>query len=223
MKSDIKETITDIRKQCRLAMNGVVSSSMRNQGVSYKLNFGVSLPKIKEISTRYQKNEELARCLWDEDVRELKILATLLYPLNSFDKENACNWIDTISTQEVREQLCVNLLQNLPFAYELTEEVMKSENKEIRLTAYNLFIRLILKDKTAKDIDNPELSGIISDLSDADIRNTALLLLRTMGRFNPSNAKNILSAVSGFQDSMHPFEKEVYDSLIFDFEFYNCL
>lgn len=69
----MQETIQQIRKQLRLAMNGVVSSSMRDKGMDYKMNFGVSVPKIKEIASQYEPSEALASLLWEQDVRELKL------------------------------------------------------------------------------------------------------------------------------------------------------
>ena len=72
---DIKEQLKDIKTQLRLSMNGVVSQSMREKGLNYKLNFGVELPRIKSIAAAYEKNHELAQTLWKEDIRECKILA----------------------------------------------------------------------------------------------------------------------------------------------------
>ena len=46
---DVKEQLKDIKTQLRLSMNGVVSQSMREKGLDYKLNFGVELPSIKNI------------------------------------------------------------------------------------------------------------------------------------------------------------------------------
>ena len=37
----LQDEIREIRKQLRLAMNGVISTSMREKGIVYKLNFGV--------------------------------------------------------------------------------------------------------------------------------------------------------------------------------------
>lgn len=33
----------------------VVSQSMREKGLDYKLNFGIELPRLKEIAARYEK------------------------------------------------------------------------------------------------------------------------------------------------------------------------
>ena len=77
---DKQETIRDIKKQLRLFMNGVVSQSMREKGLDYKLNFGVEVPRIKEIAGKFEKNHELAQALWKENIRECKILAGICRP-----------------------------------------------------------------------------------------------------------------------------------------------
>ena len=43
---DVKEQLKDIKTQLRLSMNGVVSQSMREKGLDYKLN--LSLIHISE-------------------------------------------------------------------------------------------------------------------------------------------------------------------------------
>ena len=37
----IDEKVREIKKELRLAMNGVVSSIQRNYGLNYKINFGI--------------------------------------------------------------------------------------------------------------------------------------------------------------------------------------
>ena len=86
---DIKEQLKDIKTQLRLSMNGAVSQSMREKGLVYKLNFGVELPRIKMIAGNYEKNHDLAQALWKEDIRECKILAGLLQPIDTFYPEIA--------------------------------------------------------------------------------------------------------------------------------------
>ena len=65
---DVKEQLKDIKTQLRLSMNGVVSQSMREKGLDYKLNFGVELPRIKSIAAAYEKSHDLAQALWKETI-----------------------------------------------------------------------------------------------------------------------------------------------------------
>ena len=66
---DVKEQLKDIKTQLRLSMNGVVSQSMREQGLDYKLNFGVELPRIKSFAAAYEQNHYCAQALWKENIR----------------------------------------------------------------------------------------------------------------------------------------------------------
>jgi len=52
---DTKEIIKEIKTQLRLSMNGVASQSMREKGLAYKINFGVELPRLKEIAKQYDQ------------------------------------------------------------------------------------------------------------------------------------------------------------------------
>ena len=45
----MEEKLRNIRKRLRLAMNGVISTSMRQKGMNYKLIFGVPIPEINQI------------------------------------------------------------------------------------------------------------------------------------------------------------------------------
>ena len=90
-------------------MNGVISTSMRQKGMNYKLIFGVPIPEIKHIAAVHEPDAELARALWKEDVREMKILATLLFPAGSMTQEEALAWMREIPYPEIAEQCCNNL------------------------------------------------------------------------------------------------------------------
>ena len=108
---DLHEQLKEIKTQLRLSMNGVASQSMREKGLNYKLNFGVELPRIKAIAAQFEQEHSLAQALWKENIRECKILATMLQPADSLLPEIADIWIDAIPTIEIAEYLCMNLLQ----------------------------------------------------------------------------------------------------------------
>lgn len=217
----MKEVIKKIRTDLRLSMNGAVSTSMRDKGVDYRMNFGVGIPRINEISEKYKQDKYLAETLWNDDVRELKILATLLYPIEQFSKELAMSWITEVKDQELREQLCKNLLQKLPYSNELVEESTKNNIEYIRSTGYWLFARLcIIKAETLEKINSDLLlQNAISDLNSQSIllRQSALNVLKYYGRISDTKASNVLQKVSHFERSENSIEKEILSILKFEF------
>jgi len=218
----IENTIKDIRMRCRRVMNGTVSRSMRDKGLEYKLNFGVSLLQLKEIAGYYNPNADLAETLWKNDVRELKILATMLYPIEKFSKERALVWIKEIANQEIREQLCINLLEKLTCASELINECSTSGSESIRATGYWLHAGSIKKSITDKTDELMTKSMIFKDIlsGNSSLRNAALLLLRLSGRKSKERAEKTLTQIEDFKESADPIKKEIYDMLSFEFDYY---
>lgn len=217
------EILRDIRKRCRLGMNGVTSTSMREKGLNYKLNFGLSIPQIKEMATRYQPDKGLAETLWKEETRELKILATLLYPLNAYTKKIANQWALEIPNQEIREQLCINLLQNLPFAEELAGEWSNSVEGDIRITGYLLLARILIAKDITKTIPADSFDYIYDDIVSQDhfLHNAANLALKHIGRQSREEADKILNRLSTYKSNSNPIKEEIYNSLDFEFEFHH--
>lgn len=216
------EIIRDIRKRCRMAMNGIASASMRGYGLNYKLNFGVSIQKIKEIAARYESDKDLAETLWLDGTRELKILATLLYPTEQFTIETANRWVAQIPNQEIREQICVNLFQTTDFADEVSLEWINSEDDNVRSTGYWLLVRRLLTKTFNNTIQLDTFKYIWKDISSENVslRNAATLFLKNTGKVTPQLADQILEKVTVFKNSESPIQKEIYDSLSFEFEFF---
>lgn len=142
---DVHETIKDIKSKFRLFMNGVISQSMREKGLGYKLNFGIEFPRIKEIAAAYEPNHEVARALWKENIRECKILAGLLQPVDSFCPEIADIWIEDMHYPELAEYTVMNLFQRLPYASEVVFRWMADDREYFQLCGFLLMARLLMK------------------------------------------------------------------------------
>ena len=139
-----EETIRKIKAEFRRGMNGVVSSSMREKGLHYTLNFGLTLPILKEISQQYPKDAEVAEKLWHEEIRESKLLAPMLYPAEMMDMETAKRWITEIPNTEVADICNMYLISKLPYAKTLAYEYSKSDKELEIYIALSLFNRLAM-------------------------------------------------------------------------------
>lgn len=205
-----------------MAMNGIASTSMRGYGLNYKLNFGVSIQKIREIAARYEPNKDLAEILWSDGTRELKILATLLFPIDLFTQEIANRWVTQIPNQEIREQICVNLLQDVNFADLISFDWVNSDDENIRTSGYWLIVRRLLTKKFSETLQLDTLRYVWEDIhsENVSLRNATTLFLKNTGKTNPQLADKILKQVLVFKDSENALLKEIYDSLSFEFEFY---
>lgn len=124
--SSIKEDIRAIKKDLRLSMNGVVSTLQRNQGLNYKINFGVEIPRLKGIAARYLKNKELALALWEDNIRECKMLAIFLMP-EEFYGDIAERWATEAPYTEIADHLAKEILCKIPNINETALRWLKKE------------------------------------------------------------------------------------------------
>lgn len=136
------ETVRQIKAQLRLFMNGVLSQSLREKGIKYRLIFGVELPRLKEIAAGYEQNHDLAQALWKEDIRECKILAAYLQPAESFDAELADFWMESIGNTELADYVCMALFRRLPYASQKAFQWIASENRMEAYTGFRLMSHL---------------------------------------------------------------------------------
>lgn len=145
MTDTVKEKLKTIKQSFRLMMNGPASQSMREKGLNYKINWGVPIPSLKQMAKEYGKDYELAIELFKEDIRECKILATMIMPSEKMLPEITDVWMEQTTSQEIAEQLAFNLLQYVDYAPVIAYEWIASEKPLYRITGYHLLSRLFLK------------------------------------------------------------------------------
>jgi len=141
---DIQTQVKEIKQSFRQMMDGAVAQSMRNKGVDYKLNWGVTLPRLREKADEIGPNYDLAIALWKENVRECKILATMIMPADVVLPEVIDIWMEQVPTQEIAEQAAFNLFQHLPYAPEKAYTWMASDQELRQLCGFHVLSRLFM-------------------------------------------------------------------------------
>lgn len=131
-----------IKRSFRLLMNGPVSQSMREKGVGYKLNWGVPFIELKKMAGEQGKDYDLAIELWKENIRECKILATLMMPADRMLPEIADLWMEQVESQEMAEMLAFNLMQHVDFAPVMAYQWLASDKPLYQIAGFQLLARL---------------------------------------------------------------------------------
>lgn len=142
---EVQDKVKEIKQSFRQMMDGVVSKSMRDKGAAYKLNWGATLPRLQAKAEEIGKNYDLAIALWKEDVRECKILATMIMPPDEVLPEVIDIWMEQTTSQEIAEQAAFNLYQYLPYAPEKAYTWMASDKPLYQLCGFHILSRLFMK------------------------------------------------------------------------------
>ncbi len=137
-----EERVKIIKQSFRPLMDGAVAQSMRDKGVDYHLNWGVTLPRLREMADETGPDYDLAIALWKENVRECKILATMLMPPEKMLAEVADIWMEQTPTVEIAEQAAFNLYQHLPYAAEKAFLWIASHDDLPQICGYHILARL---------------------------------------------------------------------------------
>lgn len=145
MKEETKEKLNAIKRSFRLRMNRPAADSMREKGLDYKINWGVNFVELKKMAGEYGKDYDLAIELWKEDIRECKILATLIMPPEKMLPDIVDVWMEQIRGQEMAEMIAFNLLQYVDYAPMLAYQYIASDKETYQITGYSLLARLFMK------------------------------------------------------------------------------
>lgn len=147
--SSVDDDVKQIKRSFRLFMNGVASSSMRDKGLEYKINWGIPVTRLRDMAAQYAPSVALAERLWESDVRECKILATMLMPAERFSEPMALSWLSACNNQEMVEMLVFNLVQNMPGVETFVVSLLHSDEPNAPLAALHLVSRLVARQNVA--------------------------------------------------------------------------
>lgn len=144
-KEEIESKIKELKRGFRLVMNGPASQSMREKGLDYRLNWGVPFIQLKQMAADLPHDYDFAIALWKEDIRECKILATLLMPYDKMPEEVAEIWMEQTHSQEMAEMQAFNLYQYVSYAPKLAYRWMALDDTVKEICAYDILGRLFMK------------------------------------------------------------------------------
>lgn len=202
-------------------MNGMVSQSMREKGMEYKLNFGIEYPRIKEIAAGYEPDHELAQALWKENIRECKILAGLLQPADTFYQEIADIWIEGMDYPELAEYTVMNLFQRLPYASEVVFRWMADEREMFQLCGFLLMARLLMKGEKLNERAEAEFLDQACTAVEGDcgpVQKAASVALRKYAHQSRDNKRTVSKQLGIWAKSEKPAVRALAEEIKADLE-----
>ena len=104
------DRLNAIRQRLRKRMSGDVSKSMRDKGLQYGINFGVSLPDLREIAAEQPRDRSLTDLMWTKEVREMRLLSLMIRPREALTRKDLLTLAGECRTIEEAEQFVTLLL-----------------------------------------------------------------------------------------------------------------
>ncbi len=149
--------------------NGNVSESMNRLGLRYKVNFGLSIPVIDEMSSTYHSDNELASFLWNKQERESKLLALRLFDVNKSSTPQTELVINGIENIELAEQATQHFFIKLLNHAEIVDKLIKNENEFCKLAGLILISKIA---QTDKNLDNVFFLNFLNQLKNIKLNHS---------------------------------------------------
>lgn len=206
-KRDLAWQLREVKRMLRGVMSGPVSASMREQGLAYKVNFGVDQPRLREMRDEIVSLTDdaaaLAQALWKENIRECRILACMIMPRKAFEADLAQEWVSQLRYAEEAQALTMYLLADEDYAADLAFRLVAADDTMQRLVAWLIFGRAFSKGKRLSERDADEwLDHVAAELhdqtADMELRRTALNALNRymdLGKAEEARGMRILNAL----------------------------
>ena len=148
---ETNDKLKNIKQSFRLVMNGPASQSMREKGLNYKINWGVPFTTLRDMAAEYGKDYDLAIALFKENIRECKILSTMIMPVDKFEADLADLWMEQTDNQELAEMLAFNLLQYTSYAPAIAYKWIATDNNIYQICGYCILSRLFMNGQELND------------------------------------------------------------------------
>jgi 3-methyladenine DNA glycosylase AlkD len=131
--------------------NAQAIEGMERFGIRPFQALGVSIPTLRKMAKDIGRNQTIAVELWDSGIHEARILASMIAEPQLVTAELMDAWVHEFDTWDVCDQVCGNLFDRTPFAFEKAIEWCHREQEFVRRAGFVMMAELAVHDKKAPD------------------------------------------------------------------------
>ncbi len=188
-------TSAEIIRNLKSQANRTNVAGMARFGINSNNTLGVSIPVLRAIAKEIKKDHPLSLELWRSGIHEARILASLIDDPKLVASKQMDQWVSDFDSWDVCDQVCSNLFDKTPFAYEKVLAWTGDEREFVKRAGFVLIAALAVHDKKASDQIFIDLFPILKQGS-TDPRNyvkkAVNWALRQMGKRNLSLHPKVL-------------------------------
>lgn len=155
--------LTRLRSQA----NPLNIAGMARYGISTDNTLGVSMPALRALAKEIGRDHELALSLWSSGIHEARILAGLIDDPRLVTETQMEQWVADFDSWDVCDQVCSNLFDATPFAYEKAVTWACRKEEFVKRAGFVLMAALSVHDKKAgDDVFEPFFALIVRESTD---------------------------------------------------------
>lgn len=143
------QTALQVVEALKLYANPDALAGMARYGISTENTLGINIPTLRKFARDIGKNHDLAEGLWDTGIHEARILAAYVDEPKQVTESQMELWVSDFDSWDVCDQVCSNLFDRTPYAYQKALEWSRREAEFIKRAGFVLMATLSVHDKKA--------------------------------------------------------------------------
>lgn len=218
---DFTSRMVALLAELRRERNGAVADAMRVCGAPYGLNYGVSLPTVRQIARAAGRDHDFAGYLYQQDVRELRLAALHIADPAQLRREEFAQWGAGIVNSEVAEEAAFALLSHAGALPELFEAWIASEKLLLQYAALMAAARSPLAERqwigaAVEAVRRNAADAVLPHYAARLTAEGTVALLAALGAQNEENRQAVLRAAGSL--GKLPAEDFVHEELAWRLE-----
>jgi 3-methyladenine DNA glycosylase AlkD len=143
----VEETIDLLRQ----IANPVYLAGMKRFGIDDKTALGIPTPELRKLAKMIKKDHSLALALWDTNIHEARILATMIDDPKLVTPEQIDKWVSDFNSWDICDQACGNLFDRTPYAMQKALQYSTAEEEFVKRAGFVLMAEYAVHEKKATD------------------------------------------------------------------------
>jgi 3-methyladenine DNA glycosylase AlkD len=144
---EAEQVIADLKRQA----NAQNVEGMARFGIRPANVLGISMPALRKMAKEIGRDHATALALWDAEIHEARILASMIDEPRLVSPEQMDAWVNDFDTWDACDQVCGNLFDKTPFAYQKAVEWCHEKKEFVRRAGFVMMAELAVHDKNAQD------------------------------------------------------------------------
>src|SRR2546429_2521681 len=148
---------------------------------------GISIPTLRKMAKEIGRNQVLASALWDSGIHEARILASMIAEPQLVSAELMEEWVNDFDAWDVCDQVCGNLFDKTPYAYQKAKEWCQQEKEFVRRAGFVMMAELAGHYKKTQDQAFLQFFPLIKHYADDErnfVKKAVNWALRQIGKRN---------------------------------------
>ena len=197
------DSVEEVLQQLKAKAQPDQLEGMAKFGLTGRKRLGVRVPEMRKIAKLIEPNHQLALALWQTGIAEAMMVASMIDVPEKVTADQMDNWAQDLQAWDVCDQVCMNLFDRTPLAWQKVRQWAEREEEFVKRAAFALIACLAWHNKEAADEAFIELLPLIKAGATDErnyVKKGVSWALRQIGKRNPQLNEVALQTAAELQE-----------------------